>query len=250
MAALPGCALRLAMKPLLWAMVSLLFTFSPASAGERTIEFGGLTWNVRQGTKLGPGPNNWSDDKQSVWVDDQGRLHLKLRRDGGTWYCAEVSSQKSLGYGEYVFQVATNVERFDPNVVAGLFTYLDDDHEIDFEFSRWGKSKNRKAQYVVQPGSRSQNIHRFDLGLTGDYSTHRFSWSKGSVAFQSEHGHTEGLPSREKVIQKWACMSKDVPKASREKVHINLWLFQGKAPADGREVELIVAAFRFDAAKG
>jgi hypothetical protein len=236
------------MKRLLLSIVSVV-TFSPAIAGERVIEFAGMKWSVREGSEQGPGPNNWSDDSRSVWVDRQGRLHLKLRHVGGSWRCAEVYSQKSLGHGEYVFQVATNVEQFDPIVVAGLFTYLDDSHEIDVEFSRWGKLKEPAAQYVVQPGSRPENVRRFDLGLTGEYSTHRFLWTQGSVAFGSEHGHTEGLPLPDRVIQKWKCTSKDVPKPSREKVHINLWLYQGKAPTDGKEVELIVAGFRFKPAK-
>jgi hypothetical protein len=69
------------------------------------------------------------------------------------------------------------------------------------------------------------------------------------VAFQSEHGHTEGLRSREKEIQKWTCTSTDVPMPSREKVYINLWLYEGKAPPDGSEVELIVASVQFKPGK-
>jgi hypothetical protein len=93
-------------------------------------------------------------------------------------------------------------------------------------------------------------MHRFDLSLTGDYSTHRFTWAKGTVAFQSEHGHTTGLPLRERVIDRWVCTSKDVPRASTEKVHINLWLCEGKPLADGKEAELIVAAFRYKDGSG
>src|SRR5271165_635656 len=82
-------------------------------AEDRTLQFAGQTWNVRKGHG-GPGPNRWSDARESVWVDDQGRLHLKIRQIAGEWACVEVWTQKSLGYGDYVFQVASNVEKYDP----------------------------------------------------------------------------------------------------------------------------------------
>ena len=227
----------------LFALVSLVVV-SPALAADRTIQFAGMTWDVRHAAG-GPGPNRFSDDARSVWVDDRGRLHLKIRRVGESWVCAEVSTQASLGYGEYRFQIATDVERYDPIVVAGLFTYLDDEREIDIEFSRWGDPKQAAAQYVVQPYAHPENIHRFELGLTGNDSTHLFHWKPGSVAFQSAQGHTEGVSPRRLVIQEWNCNSKDVPKAGSEKLHINLWLFKGQPPADGNEHELIVAAVRF-----
>ena len=157
-------------------------------------------------------------------------------------YCSEVWTRASLGYGEYVFQLTSNVEAYASNVVAGLFTYLDDAHEIDIEFSRWGVASDPPAQYVIQPGSRSGNLNRCKLGLTGDYSTHSFTWREGSVFFQSFHGHGtgNGLPPKSQLIQQWLCKSRDIPKAGGEKVHINLWLLQGKPPTDSKEVELII----------
>jgi hypothetical protein len=55
-----------------------------------------------------------------VWVDTQGRLHLKITGGKRTWYCAEIVSKASLGHG--------------------LFTWQDTDpsfanREIDIEFS-------------------------------------------------------------------------------------------------------------------
>jgi hypothetical protein len=221
----------------------LLAEFSGIAEG-RTIEFSGLTWNVRTGTG-GPGPNHWSSDEKSVWVDEEGRLHLKLRQVEGRWECAEVWTKESLGYGEYVFHLATNVERFDPRIVLGLFTYLDDDHEIDIELSRWGKASGPPAQYVIQPGSRPENRRRFPLGLTGEYSTHRFHWRKGSVDFQSHHGHYDRTPPKDKLIQEWTCDSRDIPKAGGEKLHINLWLMDGHPPADRKEVEVVIKSLAF-----
>ena len=233
------------MKRVVLSLLCLFVLVAVVKGEDRTIRFAGLTWNVRDG-RGGPGPNQWSASTQSVWIDDQGQLHLKIRHVDGVWQCAEIWTQESLGYGEYVFQLASNVEIYDRNVVAGLFTYLDDTHEIDIEFSRWGVVSDPAAQYVIQPGSRPGNLHRFNLGLTGDYSTHSFNWREGSVFFQSFHGHGEGghPPARSQLIQEWLCKSRDIPKAGGEKLHINLWMYNGKAPTDSKEVELIIEGMK------
>ena len=54
-----------------------------------------------------PGPNFWSDRKSDVWVDDEGRLHLKIVKRHGKWYCTEVTCDKIFGYGAYVFSHGT-----------------------------------------------------------------------------------------------------------------------------------------------
>jgi len=225
-------------------LIALVLRQPAAVEEQRTIPFAGMTWNVKSRTG-GPGPNHWSSDSESVWVDGQGRLHLKIRRIDGTWHCAEVWTKQSLGYGDYVFQVASNVESYDPNVVAGLFTYLDDDREVDIEFSRWGVPNSPVAQYVVQPGSRPGNKRAFRPGLSGEYSTHSICWCERSVSFESYHGHGGIIPLKERMIQHWTCTSRDIPKAGGEKTHSNLWLNQGKSPTDSKEYELIITDFRF-----
>lgn len=206
----------------------------------RTIDFSGMTWDVKNGYD-GPGPNHWSDSTDNVWVDSAG-LHLAITKSEGTWYCAEVFTQESFGYGEYVFYVSRNVENYDKNIVVGLFTYLDQNNEIDIEFSRWGDSGNEEAgQYVIQPYYETGNMERFRLGLTGDYSTHRFNWQEDKVFFQSYHGHYPNLPSAGHLIHQWTYTGSDIPVPGGEKLRLNLWLFYGSAPSNSQPAELVVA---------
>jgi hypothetical protein len=225
------------MKAKFSSIATLLVLSAVAAAEGRAVRFAGKTWDVKAGVH-GPGNNHWSDGDQSVRVDDQGRLHLKIRRIDGVWNCAEVSTQESFGYGTYTFEVASDVEAYDPNVVVGLFTYLDDAHEIDVEFSRWGNAADPDtSQYVIQPGIRPEDIKRFRPGLDGDVSTHRFLWREGFVRFQSYRGF--GVAGG-RLVQDWASKSPDIPKAGGEKLHINLWLNKGCPPTDSKEAELIV----------
>ncbi|MFW6001988.1 MAG: Ig-like domain-containing protein, partial [archaeon] len=204
-----------------------------------TIQFANMTWNVKSGNG-GPGPNNWSNSSNSVWVDSNGDLHLKIRKMGNQWYCSEIYTQKSFDYGIYRFKVSSNIENYDPNIVVGLFTYLNDTNEIDIEFSKWGNvSQNQLGWYVVQPGNISGNKNNFALNLNGSYTTHQFTWMPDSINFESWHGHGN-QPNSNTLIKEWTYNGNNIPSNSTEKVHLNFWLNNGQALNNGTEAELII----------
>ena len=216
----------------------------------REIEFSGRTWKVKASeTRAGPGPNYFSDRAEDVWVDGDGRLHVRIVHRDGRWYCTEVITAEPLGYGLYTFTLASRVDTMDKNVVLGLFTWDDTcpEHnyrEIDIEFSRWGANAGDNAQYAVQPWDHTGNLHRFTLALQGDLSTHSFDWRATSIQFSSFQGGTAPpLPGAE--IQSWLYTGGDIPPEGAGNARINLWLLNGDPPADGQDVEVIIEAFDF-----
>ena len=227
--------------PLLICLLLISFHNNYLSA-QTTIQFAGIEWTVRSGSG-GPGPNYWSNSSNSVWVDSYGKLHLKIRKVGSTWYCAEIYAQQSFGYGEYRFYVASNVENYDPNIVVGLFIYENDNREVDIEFSRWGNSSNVDGWYTVQPPPyNSSNQQKFALNLSGDYSTHKFIWSSSNIFFQSYHGHYTTLPSSDFLIKQWTYTGNNNPPVGNERLHINFWLYSGNPPVNQKEAEIIINA--------
>lgn len=213
--------------------------------GPRVVRFAGYDWEVKASgrRRLGPGPNFFSDSEDSVWVDAAGRLHLKIRRAGNRWYAAEVICRASLGHGTYRFALDSDVHALAPSVVVGLFTWSDDptDHhrEIDVEMAKWGNAADpTNAQFVVQPWDGPSNLVRFTV--PSGPTTHAFTWSPASVAFSSASGAAGGTP-----VAEWVYAGPDVPREGDENPRINLWLFRGSAPEDGRPVELIVRDFEF-----
>ena len=221
----------------------------PAPSAPRTIAFSGYTWNVKSSSgRVGPGPNYFSNSAQNVWVDADGRLHLNITNAKGKWYCAEIVSQLSFGHGTYRFYLDSPVDALDPNVVLGLFTWNDDpafnNREIDLEFSRWGSANNLNAQYVVQPYTLPQNILRFSEPPGLWQTTHSFNWTPTEVVFQSLKGLTAVPASPSDVIQQWT-FTGSVPPAGGENARLNLWLFRGSRPTDGRQVEVVVRRFEF-----
>ena len=244
-----------AKHPPLWALMtfpfvaalSLAFTLADGSQEEesaepRTIRFSGYTWEVKSfATEVGPGPNYFSASSRNVWVDAKGRLHLKITYRNGRWECAEIASAASLGYGKYEFKLASpvNAKALDPNVVLGLFTWSDDpayhNREIDIEFSRWGIAGLRKSgSHTVQPWETTGNQRTFRQPSVTS-STHSFTWRPTSVDFRNSSRSTAN----------WTYSGPDVPLSGGDHARMNLWLFQGKPPRNGKQVEIIIERFTF-----
>ena len=200
----------------------------------RCLTFAGREWVVKNG-RFDPGPNNWSDSPDSVWVDALGRLHLTIRQRNNTWFTSEVVLNESLGFGAYTFQTSGAIHQLDRNVVLGLFTYDYVDpafahREIDIEYSlSLGSIPGANAHFTVQPFQTPGNT--FDFVSSGG-TTHSIDWTSGRVMFASGG-------------QTWTYAGGSVPQPGRENVRMNLWLFNGSAPLNGADVEVVVTDFQF-----
>ncbi len=227
-----------------------LFLALVFSTTAKDIQFCGYTWTVRAG-RGGPGPNAW--DENNVWLDSATNLHMKISLRDGKWACAEVTMQKRLGFGRYQFQTMGRPDRFDDNVVLGLFNYPTRDvgsggtHEIDIEYAKWGKAENPMGNFTVWPVEKEQRhvTKSFPFFLTGDQTTHRFTWSREQILFQLMGGFRDD--DREELFR-WLYRPQEPARLISQQpmpVHINLWLFRGQPPKDGREVEVVIRAFTF-----
>ena len=214
----------------------------------------GYDWDVKNSGSFlfGPGPNLFSDTSQNVWVDGSGRLHLRITFRNGQWQCAEVISRRAFGYGTYRFFLDSAADALDPNVVLGLFTYDDDPtatgghREIDVELSRWGNAADpTNAQFVVQPYNLSGHLTRWTIPAGATPTTDSFTWSNGRVDFVSHHGTSAPPPVSVPQIAAWSNTGASVPVPGDERVHLNLWLFTGAAPANGQETEIVISRFAF-----
>lgn len=206
------------------------------------IVWGGLTWDIKTSRSgVGPGPNIFA--KSNVSVDTSGALHLRIAKDtSGAWTCAEIIGPASYGYGTYTFTLGSAVDALDPNVVLGLFTWSDKapyaHRELDIEMARWGNpADTTNAQYVVQPYDVVTHLRRFTMPSASS-SIHRFSWHPGLVTWDS-YDASGGL------IASYEYKGPDVPRAGDERVHLNLWLFNGAAPLNGSPVDVVVRSFSF-----
>lgn len=245
----------------------------------RTISFGGLSWTVRSTTApAGPGPNYFSDSTDDVWVDEQGRLHLRVVQRGGNWWCTQVSSIGQVSYGTYVFYVAGNVHWMDQNIVLGLFTWDDNASdvghlsEIDIEITRWGNPVWRNLHYSVQPlygpddesGRYDERSDSTVFVLFDPKSTHTFSWRPDGVNFASYAGYgnptilelgswyfSSANPARRSDTGSLSTPVGIPAPSPTTSICINLWLTDknkdgiGDPPTDWADQEVIIHSFEY-----
>jgi hypothetical protein len=228
----------------------LLLTGISLGSSAASITFAGHEWIVRSGTG-GPGPNDW--DPANVRVDEQGRLHLKLTHRDGRWTCAEITSRQRFGFGRYEFEIEGAIDRWDPNVVLGLFNYPtgdvggDETHEIDIEFARWGRPDAPPGNYTIWPVDKAlkPTSKTFAFTLKGAASVHRFEWQSRRVNWESAQTDASG---KSESLQSWTFAPEDAERRIAQKpmpVHLNLWLFKGRPPAEALEIEVVIRRFQY-----
>jgi hypothetical protein len=230
------------------ALASAVVTRS--SPGKRWLNFSGYDWRVKSSAgRVGPGPNYFSDSTNNVWVDALGQLHVRVTNRSNQWQCAELVSARTFGCGSYRFELNSRVDNLDPNIVLGLFTWSDDPvfayREIDVECSRFGVvGEPSNSQFVVQPYNLPGHLTRCSVPIGLTNSTHLFNWETNRISFQSLRGPFSPSPSIGNIISSWP-YTDAVPQSGDENVRINLWLFNGNAPRDNQEREIIIKSFQF-----
>lgn len=230
---------------LLFLQISCLTTI------KESINWAGYQWVLRDANNSGPGPNNWTP--KNVWVDSRNHLHLKITNlPSSGWSCAELYTDVKFGFGTYRWFVEGAIDKFDTNIVFGLFTYggVDSTNEIDIEVAKWGRPEPEASNlfYTVYP--RALNTTKpvssgTLMALQGTFTTHQFTWTEDYVSFQSQHGF-QSSPTKN-VFFTWqtpASFAPYMPVLSAP-MHMNLWTFKGRQPTDGKEVEIVIHDFQY-----
>ena len=205
---------------------------------EREIVFAGQTWTVKKSlVRVGPGNNMFSDSADNIFVDAQGRLHLRITKRDGVWQAAEVISKRPVTYGRYSVRL-DSLPALDRNVVFGAFTWTDADRkarELDLlEIGMFGRaSDGTNAQYVVQPWNVTGNLMRIALPPIAP-TTHTMDWTAGEVRFAS----TNTLGTK---LAEWTYAGSAVPLADSDQTRfrLNLWLLA--PPTNDQEAEVIIS---------
>ena len=237
-------------------LITCSFVVAHSLAQPQDINFSGYQWRVKDSgsQRWGPGPNHFSPDTRNVWVDSQGRLHVAITRRDGKWYCGEVISHRSFGFGRYEWRVGeiSPPGELDANVVLGLFTWSDrpeyTHREIDVEVARWGQPNLKSnSQYVVQPWQPAGHVQRFTTPTVANV-THSFTWQPDRVDSMSTW--VNSTTSQQENFT-WSFVNGSastfiVPQPFDENARMNLWLFRpNDGPLSNASVEIVLDSFSF-----
>lgn len=208
-----------------------------------TISFAGLDWYVKDApNKVFPGPNFFV--KENVFVDPDGKLHLRLSKCGDSWCSAEVFTKDRVGYGTYTVTIDSPLNTLDPNTTLGLFTWdeynSDNAHmEWDLEFAKWGNASSAtNAQYVVQPYTVPGNLQRFSMTAAAP-SVHQVIWSANAVSFNSS---SSGSSIAQSTI---SSATTPVPIPGDARLHINYYVGAGSVPSVQVDREIVISALQY-----
>ena len=220
-------------------------------ADAATLNWKGHTWQVTSGGMAGVCQGSPSN----VTVDANGYLHFKISNNGGTWTASEIFTTEKLGFGTYQWQVDGPIDKFDKNVVLGLFPYGpqagiggDGTNEIDIEYSRWGQANGVNGDWTDYPASgKTIGELSYDFTLGGaTLSTSRFVWSKTSIT-SSLLGGLAPVGMATGLIKTWTYMPQNpttnIPQQALP-LGMNLWCFSAP-PSDGKPVEIVIRDFQF-----
>jgi len=218
--------------------------------GVRFLSFAGYDWWVKNyPTPVPPGPNYFSDSTENAWTDSNGWLHLRITYRNNAWQSAEIISARTFGLGHYRFELNTSVDRLDPSVTLGLFTWSDDPaftyREIDVECGRWqNPADTNNSQFVVQPYPLPNHLVRYRVPPEITHSTQSFIWETNRITWQCHAGPY--VPDRSNLVASYVFdNAADVPQSGDENVRLNLWLTNGAPPTDNQEVEVVIRDFNF-----
>ena len=210
----------------------------------------GELWLARESpvTTQMPNHNYWLATPQTVFTDDQDRLHLVAKQCGLNWCGVGLGTAKNdYGYGTYRFVLDTPLKKLDPVAVVGMFTYNKDvrpsQQESDVELSRWGQPSPSapNAQWVVQPWTWPGHLVKFTAPRSSSMA-YEFTWRPKSVTFRARLGTS---PSGT-IVNSWKSTAAlpGTPVPGTE-VHLNLWFQGGQAPYSGKSQEVIFRSFSY-----
>lgn len=223
-------------------------------AVDSKIFFAGREWFVKDRTEpAGPGGNYWSPN--NVWVDGNGNLHLTISYTNGQWRCAEIYAVEHTSYGEHKYYITGRPDIQDKNVVLGMFSYkyFDDENvrEMDIEFTKWGNSQSTtNTNFAIHKDDSGNPIYEkhfaSNLNSVGSVTAY-YNWTQDDVFFRVNKGFDGELIEPDSYKNQTLAPLNTYPynpvyvpqETDYLKMHINYWLFQGRAPLS-QPAEMII----------
>jgi glucosylceramidase len=219
-------------------------TAAAAQFSPLTLSWKGYTWAVRD-SEGQPGANDWAAN--CAWIDTNDDLHLTVRTNGAAWYCGQVETEQSLGFGTYRWQMVVNPSQLNTNLVAALGTVGDPAHGLGIDYTRAYADAPTNMRFAVEPYYEAGHEQYATESFTGDVLTCEVQWNPRQARFRTWYGHTDA-PETGALVSDWTYEGDDVPNDTNEVVRMALWMYDTVPP--DQDTEWIFTDFNYIASTG
>ena len=167
---------------------------TPQFAPTGSLKFSAYNWGVRMTSSDKGGTNNLYDP-ENAWTDASGALHMQIKKKSGSWSCAEIFLNRSLGYGTYSVTVR-DTSHLEPAALFSMFTFdewasEERFREMDVEVGGRGDAANKNdARYIIQPPYIPGNL--FPFAAPSGTLTYVLRWEPGHATFRTFRGRSSG----------------------------------------------------------
>ncbi len=228
-----------ALPPAGGLVAAVSVTKGAASSPSPTLQFSGYEWRLRNATSNRGGRTSpYSPD--NAWTDAKGALHLRIKKNGERFECAEVALTRSFGYGTYSFLVR-DVSKVAPAVTFEMFTWDysgtdQNNREMDIAIRGKPLASMGHGTFILQPYQLASNFYEFNLPPAA--YLHSIHWEAGRVEFV-----TSSADSQKRIIAQRS-FTQGVPTPGLESARMALYL-QSSATGKPAEAEVIVDRFEY-----
>jgi hypothetical protein len=222
-------------------------------AASGALNWMGREWTITDGGMAGVAKGN----PTNVFIDQNGYLHLRIMKRGGTYTASELFSADRMGFGTYQWQIEGAVINMDKSTVLGLFSYGpkagiggDAENEIDIEFSQWNKiCHGCNADFTFYPTTGNKKLgpkeDNFTINLSGaTLTTARFEWTSTRIVATIMSG-LQPIGTTANVLQTLTFAPPDytarIPQVPLP-LGMNLWCFKTTPTSDQ---EVIIRNFQY-----
>ncbi len=188
---------------------------------------------------VGAGPSAWYDVSRRSSHHQEKSMVLELRTVGDRHYGSEYASERLGDVNRVVIDFSGPTSIMHPSTVLGIFLYRDDQHEFDFELSRWGNPQDVNAQFVMHPIDRG-GLFRFELEQAKRVRL-TMSWTQKSITYAIE-------TAKQTIAH--TIQAKRLIDTHDHRLHLNLWSAEERGVGGGRIVRFKVHTIQYYSPSG
>jgi hypothetical protein len=229
---------------------------------EGYIKFSELEWEIKADENIADSRNFCLTNKNNIEIDKSGNLVITMKKIGETWFGGEITSDSTLGYGDYIFYIESKIDNLDANanfsitalnVKSGNYQGLT---QMGMAFSLYGdkslSSNLNYFKYSTENKAAESIIPDNQFKLSGNYSVHKLRILPNEIGFYSYDGDKA---DEAKLINKYE-VRKDNPTnefkdisfsqtSDSIKIVISLCLPEANKPDKNQEFKVIIKKFEF-----